>query len=506
MLGSQIISPTPSPDGYRRFASQYARKRRDKRQADRERIHAQVVHPIDTPRLIRDPFERRQSRIISTIAAARLLIFALFFYILLILFFLVINRLIGEHSVYRPAQRVRVRLVKKPVSREEPPPIKTLQPLKGPIKPDFVQEKQKTKPPKKQRRKKSKRMAPTPQEGPDESSQAFEEPVIGLNSESTIPDSYGPTFAVGSTRMGTTQRTAADLRQSGSGTESGGRGKGLQERTPGPPQLSLWLDPQKIVQMVLISPVTTLLVSIPGYGDVLRGSQIRPFVNLKSLRVRLTTLASGRLVLAGQHSGGEQAILDAAQRVAAMRNQELVWRGDPALRATSWVDPSGADRGLAVHQGAFIIGPRTAMAALLKTDRPDKRVLRMSRLHARAYFALTIEDASRYLPGVDTCALQALRLSLKSNGRGTNRLDLTADYRSALYATGASACFRGLQQGGSQLSILANWLARAQGSSSGYTRKLQIGITSGDVEQLIDALSWSIRTARRVRSRSAVRP
>ena len=134
MLGPQTASTTPASAGNREFAAQYAARRKCKRQADRERIHAQVVHPIDTPRLIRDPLARQHSKLISTITTARLLLLATFVYLSAIIFFIIVNRLIGAHSGYRPAQRIEVRVVKTPLPREEPPPTKQLAPLKGPVK------------------------------------------------------------------------------------------------------------------------------------------------------------------------------------------------------------------------------------------------------------------------------------------------------------------------------------------------------------------------------------
>ncbi|MEY4551519.1 MAG: hypothetical protein RL685_7714, partial [Pseudomonadota bacterium] len=67
----------PRHDGGRAArASRFSAERCGARQVARERIHARVVHPIDTPRLLRDPLERSQSGALSAIAAARLLVAA----------------------------------------------------------------------------------------------------------------------------------------------------------------------------------------------------------------------------------------------------------------------------------------------------------------------------------------------------------------------------------------------------------------------------------------------
>jgi hypothetical protein len=236
-------------------------------------------------------------------------------------------------------------------------------------------------------------------------------------------------------------------------------------------------------------------MSLPGFRDLLRGSNIRPFTDLQRLRITLDGVAPERLTVAGVHVAGERAVVDAARRVAAMRQQEPIWRGDSQLRATSWVDGSGVDRGLAVHEGAFVIAARDNLPAILGSSQGE-RVAGMSRLRERVVMVLSIEDAARYLPGLQACALQALRVSVAASG-DRPQLSVRGDYKAASFAKAAPECLRGLGGDAAQLSGLVAWLSRAESAAGSYSTKLNIGVTSAEIQQLLDELAWALRNAGR---------
>jgi hypothetical protein len=291
----------------------------------------------------------------------------------------------------------------------------------------------------------------------------------------------------------------------GAGTgEGSGRGGGTglgageataePERKKGPAQLSLWIDPPAFVRMGLMRPAIALLMSVPGYRDTLRGSGIQPFSDLQRLRIRMSGLAPERLAVAGVHTGGEQALVGVAERVAAMRNRQPVWRGNADLRATSWVDGSGVDRGLAVRGGAFVIAERGAMPAMLGAGGPADEVASLSRMREHVVVLLTIEDAARYLAVVQPCALQSLRVSVAESG-GRYRMTMNAHYRAASFAERAPSCLRALGAGAAEISNLVDWLARAQSAPGSFSASLQLEVTNDDVEDLLDELSWALRSA-----------
>jgi hypothetical protein len=289
----------------------------------------------------------------------------------------------------------------------------------------------------------------------------------------------------------------------GSGTGEGrGSGTGLgtgeataePERKQGPAQLSLWIDPPAFVRMGLMRPAIALLMSVPGYRDTLRGSGIQPFSDLQRLRIRMAGLAPERLAVAGVHTGGEQALVGVAERVAAMRNRQPVWRGNADLRATSWVDGSGVDRGLAVRGGAFVIAERSAMPAMLGAGGPADEVASLSRMREQVVVLLTIEDAARYLPVLQPCALQSLRVSVAESG-SRSRMTVNAHYRAASFADRAPSCLRALGDGAAAISDLVDWLARAQSAPGSFSASLQLEVTNDDVEELLDQLAWALRSA-----------
>jgi hypothetical protein len=306
-----------------------------------------------------------------------------------------------------------------------------------------------------------------------------------------LPTGEG-TLAIG--REGTGAGTGEGSGRGGGTGHGTGEATAEPERKQGPAQLSLWIDPSAFVRMGLMRPAIALLMSVPGYRDTLRGSGIQPFSDLQRLRIRMAGLAPERLAVAGVHTGGEPALVGVAERVAAMRNRQPVWRGDADLRATSWVDGSGVDRGLAVHGGAFVIAERSAMPAMLGAGGPADGVASLSRMREHVVVLLTIEDAARYLPVVQPCALQSLRVSVAESG-GRYRMTVNAHYRAASVADRAPSCLRALGAGAAEISNLVDWLARARSAPGSFSASLQLEVTNDDVEELLDQLAWALRSA-----------
>jgi uncharacterized protein YjbI with pentapeptide repeats len=162
--------------------------------------------------------------------------------------------------------------------------------------------------------------------------------------EGTLPmGPAGDGLASGASEADESQQTLAHE------TEPARPSKPEPRRERRPAQLSLWLDPKQFEHIALVRPGTAVLMAVPGFRDVLRGSNIRPFNDLERVRITLSGAEAEKLIVAGVHVGGEAAVRDAAKRVAAMRRQEPIWRGDSSLQATSWVDGTNVDRGLALH-------------------------------------------------------------------------------------------------------------------------------------------------------------
>jgi hypothetical protein len=301
--------------------------------------------------------------------------------------------------------------------------------------------------------------------------------------------------AEGESGLGTSGTSRAERGEAG-GTGDADGAPGEAQRALGPAQLALALEPAQLERMALVRPTIALLMAMPGYADILRGSGIQPLSDLSRARVRVLGLSPERLSLAGVHVAGEAAVVTAAERVAAMREQAPEWRGDSDLRATSWVDGSGFDRGLAVQGGAFVIAARSALPGLLATE---DAVRSASKLRERAFVDIWMEDAPRYLPGVEACALQALRVSLTDAASG-QRMLLSAQYKTGSAARAGAACWRALDANADarhgQWKTIASWLARAE-SSEGFGVQLNLGVTSDDIQRLFDELAWALRSAKR---------
>jgi TonB family protein len=176
--------------------------RNAKRQSTRERIHARVVHPIDTPRLLPDPLERRDSRALSALAAIRIVIAAAVIHAGVIVSFAVVGHLVGQQQTYHPPERLSVRIVETP----PPPPVVEEPPVEpAPVVPEFepITPPKRTDAPAKAPPKTQD--APEPTKEPDPATRR----IVGLSLESTV-EGNGPSFATGTSRMGRTDTHAVD--------------------------------------------------------------------------------------------------------------------------------------------------------------------------------------------------------------------------------------------------------------------------------------------------------
>jgi hypothetical protein len=121
----------------------------------------------------------------------------------------------------------------------------------------------------------------------------------------------------------------------------------------------------------------------------------------------------------------------------------------------------------------------------------------VSKLRDRVLALIAIEDAPRYLPSVEACALQALRISLAEVAGGV-RLSLAVHYQTASRAREGSDCL-GSQAAELtvQMPVLSSWLARAQFREGTASGQLDAGVHGSEVEKLFSELGWALRRARR---------
>lgn len=188
--------------------ARFSANRNAKRQTTRERIHASVVHPIDTPRLLPDPLERRDSRALSAFAGLRLVIAAVVIHVVVVVGFAFVGHLVGEQRTYHPPERLSVKIVE---TRPPPPPVVEEPPVEpAPVVPEF----EPVTPPKAPevpskapaKTQDAPEPAPTPEPNP------APRRIVGLSLESTV-EGNGPSFATGTSRMGRTETHAVDPAQ-----------------------------------------------------------------------------------------------------------------------------------------------------------------------------------------------------------------------------------------------------------------------------------------------------
>lgn len=204
-MTSAVSNVTAPPRVQPNFA-QFAAGRNTKRQASRELIHSRVVHPIDTPRLIPDPLERRDSRKLSALSGIRLVVAAIVIHAFIIACFALVGQLVGEQASYHPPERLTVKIVET----KPPPPVVEEPPVEpAPIVPEFVEP---TPPPPPVAAKKPTKTQDAPEPTPEPEAAPVPRRIVGLSLESTV-EGNGPSFATGTSRMGQTDTHATDPTQ-----------------------------------------------------------------------------------------------------------------------------------------------------------------------------------------------------------------------------------------------------------------------------------------------------
>ncbi len=321
MLPSKAIAepggPASGPE------DNYALHRSKKRQRTRAHIHAQVLHPIDTPNLLRDPLYHPSSPIDSTISILKLLVAAAAIHGAIILVFSVVNGLMGDSGSYQANERVVVNIVETPKKLLAPPEEEEEE--EGPVVPDFEKkvevakvetpkpDKKIEKPKKKPKTKKVETAPPVAAPGPvtaDPAPQARRR--IGTSFESTVTGGKGPAFATGTSRMGATSTTAVDpkiaaKKSAGTSTKTagsgGGGGESREQRVAShiPTQGSTFIKPKRAKP------------SKPPYPATLKAQRIEG-----NVQVRVSIDAKGKVTKVTVIKGSGHAAFDEAARTAAM--------------------------------------------------------------------------------------------------------------------------------------------------------------------------------------------
>ena len=303
----------------------YAVAKSRKRAAVRKRIHEHVLHPIDTPSLLRDPLYHPTSPIDSTIGTLKLILAAIAVHGFIILVFASVNGFMGRNAGYTPPERVIVKVIETEPEPEPPPAPPVVEPeevvVDAPVQPDFVPknpEPPKAEPPKPtepKKRKIIKKVDPAPAPVDPVAPPPPKRRIIGTSFESTVSGGKGPSVVVGTSRMGQTETTATDpnvARQEPEGPAVGtptGTGKGSganagtrEQRTASniPTRDAVFVKPQRSKP------------SKPPYPSTLKAQGIEGDV-----QVRVSIDASGRVTKVTVLKGsGHQAFDDAAKKAA----------------------------------------------------------------------------------------------------------------------------------------------------------------------------------------------
>ena len=294
----------------------YANERSEKRKRARDRIHAQVLHPIDTPSLLRDPLSHPGSRVRGTVDTIKLVAVAAFVHVMIIAVLYAASDLIGESTTERKREVVKVAVVEVPKKKKEPEPQVT-EPTQ-PLVPDFAKEAKEPEPvteTQPQRRKKKLIAKPDPAKE-TEPSKPPERYRVGATVESTVEGGKGPAIQTGNTRMGKTATTAdgpqkgtptTDGKRGGTGTASGGREGEVREQRKAsniPTQNSVFVKPKRVKPSKAPYPPTLKAQGIEG-----------------DVKIRVNVDATGRVTKVVVIGSSGHTAFDKAARRAALKEK-----------------------------------------------------------------------------------------------------------------------------------------------------------------------------------------
>jgi TonB family protein len=317
----------------------YAEAKHLEREAARKRIHEHVLHPIDTPSLLRDPLFHPTSPIDSTIGSLKLLLAAVAVHGFIILVFAAVNDFMGERGDYNPPERVVVQVIE---TLPPPPPIPLVieetieEVVEAPLPPDFIPKDptppkpSATEPAKLKKPRVIKKPDPTPNP-PDPVVPPPRRRISGLDFSSTTTGGKGASFATGSTRMGDTATTAVDpdiAKQEPEGQEgttkgtASGTGKTAtrEQRTASniPTRDSVFIKPKRKKP------------SKPPYPTTLKAQGIEGDV-----QVRVTIDVGGKVTKVSVLKGsGHKAFDDAAKNAAIVETFTPATRDGKAVTYT----------------------------------------------------------------------------------------------------------------------------------------------------------------------------
>jgi protein TonB len=178
----------------------------------------------------------------------------------------------------------------------EPPPVEELVALQGPVEPDFKPPEPEPVVPKK-KPKKPKPVEPPPEEveTPEPPPEPVRHRIVGLSLESTVQGGGGPSFAVGTSRMGKTEKRAADPKQASrepAATGTGATGQVQRVAARIPTRDAVFVKPKRLPSKKPAYPETLKARNVEGdvlmrididragkviRAEVLKGSGFREF-------------------------------------------------------------------------------------------------------------------------------------------------------------------------------------------------------------------------------------
>jgi hypothetical protein len=152
------------------------------------------------------------------------------------------------------------------------------------------------------------------------------------------------------------ERAPAPAKAAGAAGDSAPHGPNADAtRLPAGAQIAVRVDMARIRRSPLADDIRGLLAAIPDWRALLDGSGIDPVDQLDRFMIATPNLQRAKIIVAGRYVGSEQTVLEAVERLAAVRGVEARWRDRAGVRVAPWANLDETPRIIALVGPAHFV-------------------------------------------------------------------------------------------------------------------------------------------------------
>jgi hypothetical protein len=182
----------------------------------------------------------------------------------------------------------------------------------------------------------------------------------------------------------------------------------------------------RIRQSPIAEDVRALLKAIPDWQALLDGSGIDPVADLDRFLILTSDFQRSNIMIAGRHTGSDQLVFDAVERLAAAHGENVTWDKRGGLRVAPWANADVTPRVIAlVGPAHFTISKEDDLSRLLAVAAHRAEQRRAGKAHEGARhpadallamepgegLSVEVEGAERFVRRASKGVPKKLRLS-----------------------------------------------------------------------------------------------